>query len=114
LAIFGVETNLYRIAQEALNNIAKHAQANHAAVILERREDCILLVLEDNGIGLDLMEGATPAESGKGLGIIGMRERAALCGGTLEIESSPGGGVTIFVQIPVLSGDEKERESEGS
>ena len=89
------ETTLYRIAQEALTNVAKHAQATHVDVILERRHDYVLLVVEDDGVGFD------SAGSGgtEGFGLAGMQERASLVGATLEIESSPDGGTTVLVRM---------------
>ncbi len=72
-----VETCLYRIAQEALNNVYKHAQAARVSVILERRAGEAVLVIEDDGVGFD-PTGAERTRSGRGLGLIGMRERAAL------------------------------------
>jgi PAS domain S-box-containing protein len=90
-----VETTLYRIAQEALNNIAKYSRARHVELILERRADCVLLIVEDDGIGFDVAERA----NGGGFGLIGMQERATLIGATLEIESAPDQGTTILVRI---------------
>jgi PAS domain S-box-containing protein len=87
------ETTLYRIAQEALTNVARHSRASNVEVILERRNDSVLLVVEDDGVGFD------PGDSGEGFGLIGMQERAALVGATLEIESSAGKGTTIFVRM---------------
>ena len=81
------ETTLYRIAQEALTNVAKHARAEHVDVILERRADHVLLVVEDDGVGFDPAAGA---RHGRDLACSGMQERAALVGATLEIESSTG------------------------
>jgi PAS domain S-box-containing protein len=95
-----VETTLYRIAQEALNNAAKYSRARHVEVLLERRSDSVLLVIEDDGIGFDADGGAR----GRGFGLVGMQERAALVGGTLEIESSPGKGTTVLVRIVVPAG----------
>jgi two-component system sensor histidine kinase NreB len=92
------ETNLYRITQEALNNILKYAQAGRADVLLERRNDHVVLIVEDDGVGFDLKNQAT---LDKGLGLIGMRERAALVGGTLEIESQPQQGTTVFARVPM-------------
>jgi PAS domain S-box-containing protein len=94
-----VETTLYRIAQEALNNAAKYSRAGHVEVILERRHDSVLLVVEDDGIGFDADGGV----KGQGFGLVGMRERAALVGGNLEIESAPGQGTTVLVRIGVPS-----------
>ena len=90
-----VETTLYRIAQEALNNIAKYSHARQVEVILERRADCVLLIVEDDGIGFDLAQRG----NGAGFGLIGMQERATLIGATLEIESAPEQGTTILVRI---------------
>ena len=96
-----IEISIYRIAQEALNNVSKHAQANRVAVILESRDGSVVLIIEDDGVGFELQQDATPSASGRGLGLIGMRERAALIGGMLEVESSQGGGTTIFTRIPL-------------
>ena len=97
---FEVETNLYRIAQEALNNVYKHAHAARVGVILERRGDEVVLVIEDDGVGFQKGESATGAQE-RGIGLLGMHERAAFIGGRLEIESSPGRGTTVFVQAPL-------------
>ena len=94
------ETHLYRISQEALNNIAKHANPSQVTVILERRGDNVILIIEDDGVGFDPAKEKIPAESGKGLGLVGMRERALLVGGNVEIESSPSKGTTIYVKVP--------------
>jgi signal transduction histidine kinase len=92
-----IETTLYRIAQEALNNIAKHARAGHVEIILERRADHLSLVVEDDGVGFDL--GEMDADR-RGFGLLGMQERAALVGASLHIESAPGEGTTILVRMP--------------
>ncbi len=94
------EVTFYRIAQEALNNVLKHAHASQVNVILETREQLTTLVVEDDGIGFDLAETET---GDRGLGLAGMRERAALIGGSLEIESMPGHGTTIFVRCPFVA-----------
>lgn len=95
-----VETALYRIAQEALNNVAKHARAKRVEVILERRPGCVLLIVEDDGVGFDA---ARPAAGRHGFGLVGMRERATLVGASLEIETTPGHGTTILVRMAVTS-----------
>jgi PAS domain S-box-containing protein len=87
------ETTLYRIAQEALTNVAKHAQAKHVEVILERTDDHVVLIVEDDGVGF-----ATDAVTG-GFGLLGMQERASLVGATLEIESAADQGTTILVRV---------------
>lgn len=94
------EIHLYRIAQEALNNIAKHAEATRVSVVLEKRDDRMILIIEDDGKGFFPGRLAVPERSGRGLGLLGMKERAALIGGDLEIESAPGYGTTIFVRVP--------------
>jgi two-component system, NarL family, sensor histidine kinase UhpB len=91
-----VETTLYRIAQEALTNVAKHAQAQHAEIILERRNDHVLLIVEDDGVGF---EPPAAGASGDGFGLRGMEERAALVGATVLIDSSIGRGTTILVRM---------------
>jgi PAS domain S-box-containing protein len=90
-----VETTLYRIAQEALTNVAKHARAARVDVILERRPDYVLLIVEDDGVGFD----AAAGHGTEGFGLAGMQERASLVGATLEIESSPENGTTILVRM---------------
>lgn len=92
-----VETALYRIGQEALTNVAKHADASKVEVILERRGENVLLVIEDDGKGFE----TETDETGGGFGLVGMRERAALIGAQLEIESSAQAGTTIFVRMTV-------------
>ncbi len=93
------ETNLYRIAQEALNNIAKHAQATEVSVLLEKRESVVTLIIEDNGVGF--APDAFETNDDRGMGLLGMKERADLIGGSIEIESSPGSGTTLFARAPV-------------
>jgi PAS domain S-box-containing protein len=100
-----VETCLYRIAQEALNNVYKHAQAARVSVILERRDGEAVLVVEDDGVGFDPAE-APAWEGGRGLGLVGMRERAALLGGAAQFESGRGSGTTVFARIPFAPGRE--------
>jgi PAS domain S-box-containing protein len=93
-----VETALYRIVQEALNNIAKHARAGAAAILLDRRIDRVSLIIEDDGVGFDV-EGQLRQH--RRFGVTGMLERAMLLGGTFDIESNPGAGTTVAVRIPV-------------
>jgi PAS domain S-box-containing protein len=88
-----IETTLYRIAQEALTNAAKHAGARNVDVILERTADHVLLIVEDDGHGFD------PGASTAGFGLLGMQERASLVGASVEIESAEGQGTTILVRI---------------
>jgi PAS domain S-box-containing protein len=92
------ETALYRIMQEALTNIAKHAHASQVSVILEQRSDIVRLIIEDDGVGFDVR--LASACRGGPCGLVGMRERAALLGGTLDVESSATGGTTLITRIP--------------
>jgi PAS domain S-box-containing protein len=96
-----VETTLYRIAQEALTNVAKHACAKRVEIILERRADHVILIVEDDGVGFD--QSREPGTAGQGFGLLGMQERAALVGATLEIESAQGRGTTILVRMATTS-----------
>jgi signal transduction histidine kinase len=100
-----LETALYRIAREALTNVVRHAKARRVSVLLERRSDHVLLIVEDDGQGFEaaaLLR--APATQGK-LGLLGMQERATLVGGSVEIESNPGAGTTVFVRLPLSSAD---------
>ncbi|MGQ9554976.1 MAG: GAF domain-containing protein [Anaerolineae bacterium] len=96
-----VETTLYRIAQEALTNVACHSRANHASVLLERRKDSVVLMVEDDGEGFDVAQAVASAQEQNRLGLYGMGERASLVGGHLAVESEPGIGTTISVTIPL-------------
>jgi signal transduction histidine kinase len=96
-----IETILFRIAQEAMSNVARHSQAGNLAVCLEHEVGQVTMTLTDNGLGCDLSK-ITPAGNGRGLGLAGMRERASLAGGQVAVESAPGRGTTIRVIIPGL------------
>ena len=96
-----VETALYRIAQEALTNIARHAQAHSVGVLLEHRGSSVVLIVEDDGRGFDVTEVMGSHVHEGNLGLYGMRERASLLGGTLTIESTPGAGTSVFAEIPL-------------
>ncbi len=103
-----VEVNLYRIAQEALNNISKHAEAKGVDVLLERRDHHVALIVEDDGKGFEPDGGAKL--DGKRIGLLNMRERAAYVGGRLEIESTPGEGTTVFARVPARAEEDSPRE----
>jgi signal transduction histidine kinase len=90
-----VETTLYRITQEALTNIIKHAHAKRVSIVLTRRDGTVSAVIEDDGRGFPAEHG-----SGNGLGLLGMRERVALVDGRLTVESSPGSGTTLSIEVP--------------
>ncbi|HXV33579.1 MAG TPA: GAF domain-containing sensor histidine kinase [Gaiellaceae bacterium] len=89
-----VETVLYRVVQEALTNVVKHAQAEHVSILLHPKPGKVAVMIEDDGRGF-----ATDGDTGDGIGLVGMRERVALVGGRLEVESGEG-GTTIVVEVP--------------
>ena len=91
-----IETTVYRIVQEALTNAVRHAKARNLDVILEQREKKTVIIVEDNGIGFDMSQ---MGKSGH-LGLVGMQERAQMIGATLNIESEPGCGTIIVVEVP--------------
>ena len=92
-----VETALYRIVQESLTNIVKHAHASVVSIVLARKPSTVALVIEDDGRGFD------PAHAREGgFGLEGMRERVGLLEGTLQVESRAGAGTTIVAEVPVL------------
>jgi len=99
-----LETALYRIAQEALTNVARHAGASTVSVVLEAGGGSVTLIVEDDGRGLDVATCMSGTRDERCLGLFGMRERATLLGGTLTIESIRGGGTTIFVELPLPTG----------
>ncbi len=91
-----IETALYRIVQEALTNVAKHAAAKRVSVVVTRRENAVMAVIEDDGQGFGAGGG-----SGGGLGLVGMKERVGLLGGRLAIESTEGAGTTVVAEVPM-------------
>jgi chemotaxis family two-component system sensor kinase Cph1 len=95
-----VETTLYRVLQEALNNIVRHAEATRVGVLLEANEKEVRMIVEDDGLGFNL--GGDPNDKpAKRLGLLGIRERLSLVCGALEVETAPGRGCTLFVRVPL-------------
>ena len=92
-----VATAAYRITQEALTNVARHAVAKHVTVNLQADKNRLLLTIIDDGIGFDM----AMLEDSEGLGVAGMRERAALLGGELDMEASTGKGTTVYFNVPL-------------
>ena len=99
----GVASAVYRIAQEALTNVAKHAGATQVSVLVDQPDGEVRLIVEDDGRGFDPEATAARVRAERRLGLAGMRERAALAGGTVVIESSPGDGTTVYVRLPVTA-----------
>jgi two-component system, NarL family, sensor histidine kinase DevS len=90
------ETALYRIVQESLTNIVKHARASRVSVVLTRKDDSVSVIVEDDGVGFE------PGRTREGgLGLVGMRERVGLLGGRLTVESRPGAGTTFVAEVPL-------------
>jgi signal transduction histidine kinase len=94
------ELTLYRIVQEAITNAVRHGGATAVHVLLQRKDSAVLAVIEDNGKGFDVTSWRTGALGADRLGLLGIEERAALLGGTLRVESRPGAGTSLFVEIP--------------
>jgi signal transduction histidine kinase len=93
-----LETTLYRVVQEALTNVVKHARAEHVSILVARRDGRIAATIEDDGGGFD-----SDAVREDVLGLVGMRERLALVGGTFTIESTPGSGTTVSAHVPLVA-----------
>ncbi len=96
-----VELVLYRVAQEALTNVAKHAQADHVSIDLDRGSEDVTLSVRDDGRGFDPTAKTRRDDRGLGLGLFGMAERVALVGGTFTVWSRRGAGAEIFAFIPL-------------
>jgi signal transduction histidine kinase len=94
----GIEQPIYRIVQEALNNVVKHAQARNVTITIEFTVERVQVRIDDDGLGFD--PAMTPAGDGRHLGIMSMRERAAEIGGTMQIQSQIGSGTGVIVTIP--------------
>ena len=92
---YETETALYRIVQEALTNVVKHSRATTVSIVLARKGASVTAVIEDDGVGF------TPDAPAEGLGLVGMRERIALVGGRLTIESARGAGTTLVAEVPL-------------
>ena len=107
-----VETTVYRIVQEALTNVLKHAAARRVSLLLENRQGRLLVIVEDDGRGFNVEALMNESDSSRRLGLIGMQERVTLVGGTLNIESTPGAGTTVFVHIPQLPNEAGVRTHE--
>jgi len=102
-----LETALFRVVQEAITNIARHAAARTVAILLYFYEKQATISIEDDGIGFDLEELTITPDSSRGLGLLGMQERVELMGGELEINSTPNFGTQVHIRVP-LNGHESE------
>jgi signal transduction histidine kinase len=111
------ESAVYRIAQEALTNVAKHSGAAHAAVSVHTEGDRLVAMVRDDGSGFSVLGGGSGStngdpvpDPGSGFGLRGMRERAELVGAELEVDSRPGGGTTVRVSLPLSDRARSRRE----
>jgi PAS domain S-box-containing protein len=98
-----VEREVYQIVKEALTNVQKHSRADHVKVFLEQSENFVRARIQDNGVGFDTLD---PAAGSPHLGIIGMKERATMLGGSLALSSSPKQGTTVTLTIPLMKAEE--------
>ena len=94
-----IEVVVFRVVQETINNIARHSKATKATVTIKHTEDAITATVEDNGVGFDATHISTNGSGG--LGLVGMRERAELVGGRLDVTSQPGRGTSVYLEIPL-------------
>jgi two-component system sensor histidine kinase UhpB len=109
-----IETALYRILQEALNNIAKHSGATRIEISLERRDGLVSASVTDNGRGFDPVRVLRSDSLEGGLGILGMEERVSLLGGKIDIQSKPGAGTYLYIEVPLPKEQNADEENTGS
>ncbi len=95
------ETALFRVIQEAITNVVRHAMARSVHLVFTLTDDTFTALIEDDGVGFDLVALSVAPDDGRGLGLIGMQERIELAGGRLEIDTAPGLGTRIRIQVPL-------------
>jgi two-component system sensor histidine kinase UhpB len=112
-----IETECFRVGQEALTNIVRHSQATEVFVELRRQDGELHLTVRDNGVGFNVAERRAEAVRGSSLGLLSMEERATLAGGSLEFRSRPGLGTEVHATFPlkwrsetVIAIDDQSRE----
>lgn len=96
-----METALFRVVQEAIGNVARHAMARNLRLSFERGASHVQIEIEDDGVGFDLVELSLSPDNERGLGLLGMRERAELLGGSLDVDSAPGCGARLRIHVPL-------------
>jgi len=101
------KTLIYRVVQESLNNVAKHAAASKVVVHLERSDNMVVLSIQDDGRGFDIHRHADPGAAKHGLGLIGMRERVEFAAGKFVVQSKPGQGTRLAVEVPMETGEKR-------
>jgi two-component system NarL family sensor kinase len=95
------ETNIFRIFQESLNNIAKHSQATHVSVSIKKQDGCVDFCIKDNGVGFDIGQVTGGKITNRGMGLAAIGERLQMIGGHLDIASQQGKGTEINFSIPI-------------
>ena len=105
-----IEIGLYRIAQEALNNVAKHAGATESTVQIIMHEEGIRMTIEDNGKGIAIRSQTVRRPGQEGMGLVSMRERAGSFNGILTIDSTPGKGTVVTAEIPLAKSERAQKE----
>ncbi|HSO27013.1 MAG TPA: GAF domain-containing protein [Anaerolineales bacterium] len=96
-----VETALFRVVQEAITNISRHAAARNVCIVFQFIDDSVIVTVEDDGIGFDVYDQTLDPDSGRGLGLLGMQERIELLGGEIEIDTAPGSGSQLHIKVPL-------------
>jgi len=109
-----IETILYRIIQEALNNVAKHSGATRVALVLRRTADQVQAIIEDDGRGFDARVASQSGNGSNRLGLLGIQERLSTVGGSCKVESAPERGATLLVRIPISKAHEKKKKAKRS
>jgi signal transduction histidine kinase len=99
-----METTLYRVIQEALTNVARHAQASQVRLHLQRRQSAVVALIQDDGQGFDVAHILDQEDLPSGTGLLGIRERVTLLGGKFNVRSRPGQGTQLTVEIPWENG----------
>jgi len=94
------ETTLFRAIQEAIRNVARHSEATQVLIQVEEREHDLQVEIEDDGHGFDLAKCGGARALGRGLGLLGMRERLSMVGGAVEVISSPDAGTRVILRVP--------------
>jgi signal transduction histidine kinase len=105
-----IATTAFRVVQEAMTNILKHARAHSVSLIVERQAHDLVITVEDDGRGFDVEAMLARVSAEDRLGLLGMRERVALVGGTLTFDSTPGHGATVLVRIPIPDQPEEDAD----
>lgn len=105
-----IESTCFRVAQEALTNVIRHANADHVFMEIRENDDEVILIIRDDGVGFDVEKAKDRATKGASLGVLGMQERVHLINGEINLESVPPLGTEVWVRIPIPENRELEQE----